>query len=101
MGEAPRYASATLGLWLIISAYLWPHHEAQLANAWAVGLICICASLASSLLPRLRFLNAALALWLLASSFALPNLSTVTLLTSVAVAAAVLVLSLAGSNLPA
>ena len=37
----PRMANVVLGIWLFISAFLWPHAPAQMANTEIVGVLCV------------------------------------------------------------
>ena len=64
----PRYVSLVLGGWLLVSAFLLPHTELSQMNAWIVGALVVLASLFTFKFPVARPLNAALGLWLLASS---------------------------------
>jgi chromate transport protein ChrA len=75
----PRVINAMLGLWLFLSAFLWPHDHFQLINAWVVGIAAVTAALAAvSGLDRGRYLNAALGAWLIISTLLRPmtNLAT-------------------------
>lgn len=71
-----RALNAVLGLWLFISAFLWPHLSSQKANALVVGALAIVfAGIAAFKDPRARYLNAVLGAWLAVSTYALPALS--------------------------
>lgn len=96
--DTTRLFNAALGVWLVISAFAWPHTLAQRTNTWIVGVLAFAISLAASSAPRLRFLNTILAVWLFISAFALPRMSTGTLWNNVLVAIAIFVTSLMPSE---
>lgn len=96
--DTTRLFNAALGVWLVISAFAWPHSPAQRTNTWIVGVLAFVISLAASSAPRLRFLNTILAVWLFISAFALPRISSGTLWNNVLVAIAIFVTSLMPSE---
>src|SRR5262245_26482449 len=98
MGTKTRYLNIILGIWLFISAFLWPHSGPQFTNTWLMGLLCIVFSFASMMAPAARYLNVALAIWLFISAFALPRVSTVTVWNNSLVGIAILVLSLVSTG---
>ncbi|HEY6079061.1 MAG TPA: hypothetical protein VIW29_09675 [Polyangiaceae bacterium] len=61
-----RYANLTLGLWLQISSFAWPHTDATRVSAWLPGLLISVLALLSMSVPPLRWLNGVSAIWLLA-----------------------------------
>lgn len=63
-----RYANVALGLWLFVSAFLWPHFEASQANTWIVGLLICASSLAARRTSKLRWANTILSSWLFIST---------------------------------
>jgi hypothetical protein len=64
--------SSVLGLWMIVSAFLWPHSPAQFSNAcFAGGLVLFSALVARRGRPWAMYLVAAVGLWLLVSSLLL------------------------------
>lgn len=67
-----RIANIVLGVWLFISAFLWPHTQAQLTNSWVVGLAIIAVALIALAAPPVKYINTALAIWLFISVWALP-----------------------------
>jgi hypothetical protein len=69
-----RVVNLVLGIWLFVSAFVWKHTGAQLANTWIVGVVAVLVALIAVRLPRLRYLNSLLAMWLFVSAFALPHL---------------------------
>lgn len=72
--ESPRLINLFVGLWLCVSAFVWPHRQAQVVNALAVGTTCALAAYAARRVPQLRVINILLALWLFASSWVLSPL---------------------------
>lgn len=64
----PRYASVAFGLWLFVSAFLWPHSDPSRANSWFVGVLIAAAGLWGLRDPAGRLLNTLVALWLLMST---------------------------------
>jgi hypothetical protein len=76
IGRFARAVNVTLGLWLFVSAFLWPHTPAERTNVALVGLfITLTALSAWTTGPRLRlrYLTAAFAAWLLVSIVAFPT----------------------------
>jgi hypothetical protein len=64
-----RAVNAFLGLWLFLSAFLWPHPLPQLINAWMCGIFSVTIALAAiELDERARYLNVGLGIWLIVSS---------------------------------
>ena len=64
-----RAINAALGLWLFLSAFLWPHPLPQLINAWMCGIFSVTIALAAiELDERARYLNVGLGIWLILSS---------------------------------
>jgi len=66
-----RIANIILGVWLFISAFIWPHSQAQLTNTWIVGLAIIAIALIALAAPPVKYLNTALAVWLFISVWVL------------------------------
>jgi hypothetical protein len=89
-----RTLSLILGLWLFVSAFAWPRSGASFANAWIVGLLSAAVAVIGMTRARARFLNTALSAWLLASVAVLPHRSVLGRWNDVAVAVAMLGLSL-------
>jgi hypothetical protein len=88
VSRAARIANMSLGLWLFLSAFAWPHTPVQMVNAALVGLfISLTAMAAWTTGPplRLRLFNAALGLWLLVTATAFPSESRATVTNSLIV----------------
>jgi hypothetical protein len=64
-----RMANAALGLWLFVSAFLWPHGWSQQYNALVVGMVVVTAAVAAIGGARWgRYVNAASGGWLIISA---------------------------------
>jgi hypothetical protein len=96
--KGARYLNVLLGIWLFISAFVWPHSPSQYTNTWLMGLIAIAAALIALAVPAIRFVNTAVGIWLIIASFALPRLTAATAWNNVLVGAVILVVSLAGPH---
>jgi hypothetical protein len=97
-GASPRIVNLILGVWLFISAFLWPHAQAQLTNTWVCGVLAVIFSLIAMGVPWARYLNTLLAIWLFISAWALPTTSVGTIWNNVLVAIAIFVVSLVPSE---
>jgi hypothetical protein len=90
-----RRLNIVLGVWLGLSAFLWPHSNAQFWNAAIAGaLVTLFAMLANDVLPLARYGNTAAGSWLLLSSFGLPTADPDTAWTHLIVGATVVLVSL-------
>jgi hypothetical protein len=99
VNRAPaRVVNVLLGVWLFISAFIWPHSQSQLTNTWLVGVLCVLFSLAAMAVPWARYLNTVLAVWLFISAWALPAISMGTIWNNVLSAIAIFVVSLVPSE---
>lgn len=70
-----RAVNIALGVWLFISAFLWTHTEAQFTNTWLLGVAIAAIAFLTMATPAMRWVNAALAAWLIVSVFVLPTVS--------------------------
>jgi hypothetical protein len=93
-----RIANVILGVWLFISAFIWPHNHPQYINAWLVGLLVTAISIIGFFEPSIRYLNTALAVWLFVSAFALPRMTVGTSWNHALVGIAIFIVSLAPSS---
>ncbi|HET6436660.1 MAG TPA: SPW repeat protein [Anaeromyxobacter sp.] len=89
-----RWANLVLGVWLFISAFLWPHLTAQRTNTWILGVLFAIVALVAMSTPQARWLNAALSIWLFLSVWALPHQNLGTMWNNALVAIVVFLLSL-------
>ena len=96
-GVSPRIANVTVGVWLFISAFVWPHVEPQRSNTWVCGALCVIFALVAMVVPWVRYLNTLLAIWLFISAWAMPNVSPGTIWNNVLVAIAIFIVSLVPS----
>jgi hypothetical protein len=93
-GASPRILNAILGVWLFISAFLWPHAQAQTTNTWIVGVLAVVFALVAMAVPWVRYFNTLLAIWLFISAWALPTLHAGTIWNNVLVSIAMFIVSL-------
>ncbi|HVZ86354.1 MAG TPA: hypothetical protein VHG72_05260 [Polyangia bacterium] len=68
-----RFTSIVAGTWLIASAFVWPHSPLQKANAIVCGLLAIGLAVLNLYSPRLRYLSAVLAAWVVAFAVVAPG----------------------------
>lgn len=97
-GAPPRIVEVILGVWLFISAFVWPHTQAQMTNTWILGVLCVIFALVAMAVPWVRYLNTLLAIWLFISAWALPTISVGTIWNNVLVSIAVFIVSLVPSE---
>jgi SPW repeat len=69
-----RAVNLVLGIWLFISAFVWPHDHAQMTNTWILGVLAVIFSLVAMRVQAVRYVNTLLSIWLFISAFALPHL---------------------------
>lgn len=100
MKALARYLNALLGIWLIISAFAWPHTASQQTNAWVVGGLAAIFALAAFAREEARYLNTALAVWLFASIWILPGITVATAWNHGIAAIVLLLLSLVPTTPP-
>jgi hypothetical protein len=94
MAPSARIANIILGVWLFISAFIWPHSPEQYSNTWILGALCVIFAVVAIAVPWFRYLNTALAVWLFISAFALPTVSVGTVWNNALVAIAIFIVSL-------
>jgi hypothetical protein len=74
-----RVLDGVLGLWLLGSAFLWPHGGPQLVNAAITGAVVAAASAAALAgHERARHFTTALAVWLFVANLLLPGTTLAT-----------------------
>jgi hypothetical protein len=91
---SPRWVNIGLGAWLGISGFLWRHSVAQFNNAWLVGVAVAVFAAIALRSDLIRYVNTVLAIWLFASSWALPVVSQLTFWNNLLVSVAVFAISL-------
>ena len=73
--QGARIVNLVLGIWLFISAFVWPHTTAQMTNTWILGVLTVVFALVAMRVQQVRYLNTLLSVWLFISAFALPRLN--------------------------
>jgi hypothetical protein len=68
-----RLMLIVLGVWLVISAFIWPHGSVQSTNTWVSGALCVAGALLLVKVPEARYFNALLGVYLFVSSWILPG----------------------------
>ncbi len=94
MGIAARVTNVAAGLWLLLSAVVWPHTLAQRADTWIAGALMAFAAALALRSDRMRYVNTALALWLFFFTLLVPRASAATAWNNVVLSIVVLFLSL-------
>ena len=89
-----HYAEILLGLWLIISAYCWPHPVPTRTNTWVFGLIIVVAGLSTVGTPSARWTDRVAAVLLVILTLPMARFSIGTAANNIIVAIAVILLSL-------
>lgn len=97
-GGMARGFTLLLGVWLFISAFIWPHTMAQMTNTWICGVLAVIFAAIAMRAPQVRYVNTILAIWIFISAFALPTISIGTVWNNVLVAIAIFVSSLVPSD---
>jgi hypothetical protein len=98
-GDVPaRVVNLVLGIWLFISAFVWPHDVAQMTNTWILGVLAVIFALIAMRVQAVRYLNSLLAVWLFISAFALPHLHRGTVWNNALVALVMFFVSLQSSD---
>ncbi|HEX3695742.1 MAG TPA: hypothetical protein VH374_10160 [Polyangia bacterium] len=75
----PRIVNFLLGLWLIVSAFIWPHMAAQKANAIASGMLAAIFAGSGLLDRQVRYLNLIIGAWLVSSGIYLMHFRSATM----------------------
>lgn len=96
-GNFARGLSLILGVWLFISAFIWPHTAAEQTNTWIVAILIFAAAAIAMAVPAVRYANTVLAIYLFISSWTMPHQNAGTLWNNLIVAVVVFLLSLVPS----
>jgi hypothetical protein len=96
--DLARGFTLLLGVWLFISAFLWPHSMAQMTNTWICGVAAVVLAGIAMRAPQVRYVNTILSIWLFISAFALPSMSIGTVWNNVIVSVAIFIASLVPSE---
>ena len=84
----------TLGLWLFVSAFVWPHTTASRLNTCIVGALVVVSATMAAGIGMMRQVTSILALWLLSTTLLVYPANHITFWNNIVVASAVLVFSL-------
>jgi hypothetical protein len=93
-----RVVNALLGLWLFVSAFMFPHTVAQFFNEVAVGLLVTGVGVAAIMGRGTRKVNFGLGVWLFISALVLPHVPGGSLVNEVVVAVLIVISSLFPSH---
>lgn len=96
--KAGRWVNAAVGVWLFVSAFLWPHTSSQYTNTWLMGVIAVAVAIIAAGASGFRYVNTAVGAWLIISAFALPTMSAGTRWNNFIVGIVIGVLSLVGTS---
>jgi hypothetical protein len=98
VGAWPRWINLVLGVWLFVSAFIWPHTQASYTNTWILGVLITAVAVWALFVPAVRWANTALAVWLFISTLFIMHISTGTAWNNAIVAALVFIFSLMPST---
>lgn len=90
----PRYCSAALGGWLLVSAFAWRRTPSSMTDAWAVGVLMILVAFWTIRTAAVRWLNTLLSFWLGFATLTFPHAIRATLWNDGIIALAAFVCSL-------
>jgi threonine/homoserine efflux transporter RhtA len=85
-----RIFNALIGMWLFVTAFMWPHGEAQGALTVICGVLTFVLAIASFYTLAARYANLVVATALFIGTLALPHASRATVWNNVIVAVAIL-----------
>lgn len=90
------YMSAALGIWQLISTFIWHHDKGQFLVSLVTGIVITVVALTSLGTPRARVVNLVLGLWLIVSGFVFPHETMGTVWNNVFVGVVVCFLAILG-----
>ncbi|HVX93267.1 MAG TPA: hypothetical protein VHK47_00050 [Polyangia bacterium] len=90
------YMSAALGIWELISTFIWHHNRPHFVVSLITGIVIAIVALASLGTPRARVVNVFLGLWLIVSGFAFPHATMGTVWNNIFVGVVVCFLAILG-----
>jgi hypothetical protein len=94
------WINMAIGVWLFISAFVWPHAMGERVNTWIVGALIALAAAWALYAPSLRYLNTMFAMWLFISTLMIAHERGATMWHNVIAAVVVFVLSLGAELAP-
>ena len=95
-----RTVNVVLGVWLFISAWIWPHTDVSRINTWISGLLVAAIALVAFRIRPMRWLNAAIGAWVVAGAVLFPHVATGTMWNNVIVGLLVLLVAVGGISRP-
>jgi hypothetical protein len=90
-----RDLNIVFGLWLVVSAFSWPHGADEQMTTCIVGALIALSGAAAMVADELRYVEAMVAALLIVSAVVVPHRSPLTPWNNVLVGAAIILLSLA------
>lgn len=97
-GIVARIVNIVVGVWLFISAFVWPHTASARTNTWIVGALCAIFALIALRNPPVRWLNTVLSIWLFFSALSIHHLTGGTLWNNLIAAIVMFIASLIPSQ---
>ncbi len=94
----PRWINLLIGIWLFISAFVWPHTMGAQTNTWILGVLIVVAAFVAMFAPQARFINTVLAIWLFVATLVIGDRTPATMWNNCIVAIVVFALSLVPSG---
>jgi hypothetical protein len=91
-----RIVNFFIGVWLFISAFVWPHTASSMTNTWILGVLIAVFALIGMAQPSARWLNTLASIWLFFSTLSIFHSNQATVWNNVIVAIVVFVLSFVG-----
>ncbi len=91
-----RVLNLLLGVWLFISAFVWPHTQGERLETWILGVCIVVFSLIAMSQPAARWINTLAAIVLFFATLAIPHSNPGTLWNNLIVAVVVFILSFVG-----
>jgi hypothetical protein len=92
--DRPKGVNFVLGLWLIVSTFVFPQTSDGALVSWIAGALIAISSAAAFVAGGVRYIDALLAVLLAVAALVLPAASAATRINELCVAAAVLVFAL-------
>ncbi len=89
-----RVLAVVLGAWLVASPFVWRHSSSAAFNTWGCGVLVLLFAVLALYMPRTRFLNAGLAVWLAFSAVTFEHRTELTFWNNALAALALIALSL-------
>jgi hypothetical protein len=90
----PLWLSLAIGLWLVLSTVAFQAESSAGFNRLMVGMMVASCAVMAAFAPWFRYVNTGLGVWLLGTTMAFDHRSPFLFLSTLAVAAALVVLSL-------